>query len=142
MRPRRFPSVAWRCLPLGLVLCALLALPTQASVHDPKSFAIPAGTAENSLKQFAAQSGAEVVYPADLVRGVRTSEVRGMMKPVEAVSRLLQGTTLASTQNETTGAFSISRRPDPNGQRAAPTTAGDRPRKQLSPEALITRLSP
>lgn len=125
-----------------MALYAPLAAAGPGSVQDQKSFAIPAGVAERSLKQFAAQSGVELVYPAEIVRGVRTPEVAGTMKPAEAVSRLLRGTILASTQDEKTGAFSISRRPDPNGQRAAPTTAGDRPGKQHSPVILVTLPNP
>lgn len=104
-----------------------LASAIAAAEQEKKSFAIPASTADKSLKQFSAQSGVEVIYPAAIVRGVRTPAVNGEMTAAEAVARLLTGTGLASAQDEKTGAFSISSRHDPNGSRAAPTTVSDRP---------------
>jgi len=89
--------------------------PVSARTEEAKKFAIPASTADKSLKQFAAQSGVEVVYPAEVVRGVRTPEVKGEMNPTEAMTRLLEGTGLAMAQDQKSGAFSISRRNLPNG---------------------------
>lgn len=115
MTPPRFPPVLRRHLISRLCVFGLLATAVFAGTQEKKSFAIPAGTADKSLKQFATQSGVEVVYPAEVVRGVRTPEVKGEMTPAEAVGRLLNGTGLASAQDKKTGAFSISRRNDPNG---------------------------
>lgn len=94
-----------------------------ASSESKAAFSIPAGPAGETLKQFSAQSGLEVVYPAEVVRGVRTREVRGEIPPAEALARLLEGTGLAGERNERTGAFSISRRASPatgKAPRAAP----------------------
>lgn len=116
-----------------------LAAAAFAGSEEKKNFAIPAGSADKSLKQFASQSGIEVVYPGEVVRGVRTSEVKGQLTPAEAVGRLLAGTGLASAQDEKTGAFSISRRHDPNASRAAQKTPGDRPTIQANRKPAETR---
>jgi hypothetical protein len=98
-----------------------------AATAEKKSFTIPAGSADKSLALFSTQSGMDVIYPAALVRGVRTSAVSGEMTPAEAVSRLLAGTGLTGAQDEKTGAFSISGSAGPNGQRAAQPATSDRP---------------
>ena len=113
-----------------------LAASVFARTAEVKNFAILASTAEKSLRQFSTQSGVDVVYPTDVVRGVRTPEVKGTMTPAEAVARLLAGTKLASARDERSGAFSISRKVDPNGQRAAFTKENDRPPLNLLPSFL------
>ena len=110
-----FPSILRRPLISGLCVFGLFTTGVFAQTPSEKTFSIPASTAEKSLKQFVAQSGVQVVYPAAVVRGVPTPEVKGRMIPAVAIKRLLDGTGLASAQDERTGAFSISRRPLPNG---------------------------
>jgi len=98
-----------------------------ASSAGRSLFSIPAGLARETLKQFSTQSGLEVVYPAEIVRGVRTREVKGEIAPVEALARLLEGTGLAGVRDERTGAFSISRRfnlNDPGSTRTAQSRPG------------------
>jgi hypothetical protein len=114
---------------VAAMLCAvgLLATLAQAASQERRPFAIPAGTADKSLKHFSTQSGLEVVYAAPIVRDVRTPAVNGDLTPAEAVARLLEGTGLTSVQDAKTGAFSISTRGLPNGSRAVPPPAGDRP---------------
>ena len=134
MPPPRFPPALRRPLVFSLCAFGLLATAVFAGAQEKKSFAIPAATADKSLKQFATQSGVEVIYPAEVVRGVRTPEVKGQMMPAEAVRRLLSETGLAHAQDEKTGAFSISRSNDPNGQRAAQKTPSDRPANPSNPK--------
>src|SRR5688572_20406680 len=105
-----------------------LLSPSLAHASETKSFSIPASTAERSLKEFSSQSGVELVYPGEIVRGVRTPAVTGDLTPGEALSRLLRGTGLTSVQDQNTGAFSIARASDPNVRRAAQATPSDRPR--------------
>ena len=112
--PRYLPGLQ-RLLASNLCALCFLATAVFAAAQEKKTFTIPADTADKSLKQFATQSGVEVVYPAEVVRGVRTPAVKGQMTPAEAAGRLLDGTGLAMAQDKKTGAFSISRRRDPNG---------------------------
>lgn len=115
MSPLRFPLRLQRRWLVSLCVFGWFVALAPAAEPDRRSFSIPASTADKSLRLFAAQSGAEVVYPAELVRGVRTPAVQGELTPAEAVVRLLAGTGLESTRDERTGAFSISRIHDPNG---------------------------
>jgi hypothetical protein len=103
-----------------------------------RAFDIPAGLAEKTLKQFASQSGMEVLYSTDAAHGVRTNAVKGRLAVREAVTRLLLGTQLYVIDDRK-GVLRIARAPDPNGQRAAPKTTGDRPK---SPSFLSQSLNP
>lgn len=120
---------------LALAVWAWLATLVFAAAEARKEFAIPAGTADRTLKQFALQAGVEVVYPAEVVRGVKTPEVKGHLTPGEAVGLLLSGTGLSSAQDARTGALSISRQNDPNGSRAAQKTQSDRPANHSNPQS-------
>jgi len=124
-----------------VLFCALFGLNADAAEPDTKPFDLPAAPAENSLRQFAVQSGAEVLFATRTVGQTRTNDVRGDLTPREAISRLLAGTGLLAEQDARSGAWTISS--DPKGQRAAPNVASDRPAKALSPEPdEVVTLSP
>ncbi|MDB6170058.1 MAG: hypothetical protein JWM88_2922 [Verrucomicrobia bacterium] len=91
--------------------CSLLGLVSVVSAADQtlKSFDLPADAAERSLRLFSAQSGVQVIFPTDTVRGVTTQSVKGDMTAREALDRMLAGTVLVGTQNEKTGLLTIRR---------------------------------
>jgi outer membrane receptor for ferric coprogen and ferric-rhodotorulic acid len=102
---------------LGLLLLPLVCLVTLAAA-ERRVFDIPTGPAETTLKQFRAQSGAELVYPAEIVRGVNTPAVKGEFTPAEALRLLLADGPLSARQDNGSATFMVSR--DPNAARAAP----------------------
>jgi hypothetical protein len=104
------------------------AVPGTAAAVATRNFNLPADVAEKSLPRFAEQSGLEVVFATETVGKVRTNAVQGEFTAREAMDRLLSRTGLVAAQNSSTGALLVSR--DPNGQRAAQTTASDRPPRQ------------
>jgi len=53
---------------IALAVCALAPLRAAERI----AFDIPAGPAERSLRLFIVQSGAEVIYAAEIVRAVQT----------------------------------------------------------------------
>ncbi|MDD2765195.1 MAG: TonB-dependent receptor plug domain-containing protein [Opitutaceae bacterium] len=98
---------------LGCLALAGIALTLQAADEgDAKSFDIPAGTAENSLKQFAEQSGAGVIFVTDAVKGVPTHSVKGAYSARAALDLLLKDMPLLVTLDEKTGAFAVRRKDD------------------------------
>jgi len=105
---------------LVVSVACVLALATAAFAADKKPFDIPAGTAEEALKQFMAQSGTDVVYPAEILRGVQTPALKGQMTPDEAIQQLLAGTPVAAKLDEKGNTFMLSR--DPNVSRAVVQT--------------------
>jgi iron complex outermembrane receptor protein len=119
------------------LLNLLLAAGCLAADSARKPFDVPAGPAEQTLKQFSAQAGVLLVFPTDLVRGIPTHAVRGDYPPVEALEKMLAGTPLIVVRDERPGAFAVRR--DPNAGRAALTNASsDRPaQNEASPSNLI-----
>lgn len=115
----------------GLCLAAVcsIALPLGHAQKAPeahaakKTYDVPAGEAGVTLKRFAEQSGRELVYPADAIKGVQTAAVRGELTALEALNRMLAGTEFVVVQDEKTGALALNRANDPNVARAAPMTS-------------------
>lgn len=86
----------------------------QARVAE-RSFDIPAGPLDVALTRFSEQSGQQLVYDTDLVRGLRTSGVRGRMDAATALRAVLAGQSLASRSlNATT--ITIERAPPPGAE--------------------------
>lgn len=86
-----------------------------ADAATKKSFNVPAGDASVSLKQFAQQSGIELLYSPKEIEGARTNAVKGHLTPREALAKMLDGTKLVATPAKTTGAVAVTRAADPNG---------------------------
>jgi hypothetical protein len=123
---RRF---SWLLFP---IVCAAMM-----AAEFTKSFDIPAGAAEKTLKQFAAQSGMEVLFSTEAARGVRTNAVKGNLIVQAAVRQMLSGTPLYLVEDNKHGVLRIARDMDPNAQRAAPKMSCARPPKQNLQTCLI-----
>ncbi|MGH7943955.1 MAG: TonB-dependent receptor plug domain-containing protein [Opitutaceae bacterium] len=98
----------------------------QGAEQPRHSFDLPTDTADKSLRRFSQQCGFEVLFATQVAAKVRANPVQGELTPQEAVTRLLAGTGLAATQDQKTGAFTVTRVSDPNAPRAAQTRS-DRP---------------
>lgn len=147
-----------RILPLGagsarlLAFAVLFHLASFASAAAPDAkrvaFDIPSATARDSFKQFAAQSGTQVLYAIEVVEAVKTNAVKGEYSPREAIDRMLAGTTLAAQQTES-GAIAVRRSADSekNVPRAAQVATSDRPKNNSAdrngtPGEVAIELSP
>ena len=76
---------------------------------EKRSFDISEGYAINTLKEAAKQAGVEFIFSADLVKGVRTSSIKGTYTPLEAFSLMLAETSLAVFQHEQSGVYAITK---------------------------------
>ncbi len=97
--------------PMRAFAC-LLAMSTAifAAEGEVKSFDIAAVDAERALRMFSAQSGVQVVFPTEVVRGITTKSVKGDLTPADAIDQLLSGTVLvAMTDKNMQGAFTVRR---------------------------------
>jgi hypothetical protein len=90
-------------------LAALLALTAFAAPATTIAFDVPAGEARQALRQLATQARREIVFPVELVGGVKTRAVQGEMSTDAALARMLEGTGLVATQDAKTGAIAIRR---------------------------------
>src|SRR5260221_3344835 len=107
--PKNFPALRVAFIALGLaVSCTAFA----AAASARKPFNISAGDALTTLKQFAQQSGIELLYSVDDLKGVRTSAVQRELPPREALEVMLEGTGLAVTAGQKTGAVARKHRAD------------------------------
>jgi len=131
--PTRICGLHWGLSSRHIIPLALAVFLTSAALvaaqTSTKSFDLPAGAAEKTLRQFSAQSGLPVLFPTEITKGVRTKAVQGNLPPREALDRMLAGTVLTVIRDKKPDAFTIQRINDPNAQRAAPATGGDRPTK-------------
>lgn len=125
--PYRFSVLTRFAISACLALAALSSLAIAAE-PKPRAFDIPAGDAFTTLKQFAAQSEARLLYSVEAVKGVTTNAVKGSMTAREALGRLTAGSVLQVSENAADGALAVTRGSDdrPNAPRAAPV-AGARP---------------
>ncbi|MBI5380599.1 MAG: TonB-dependent receptor [Opitutae bacterium] len=114
------------------VCCSLwlagLANLTAAPADDAarKKFDLPPAYAAQTLRQFAEQSGLEIIFSSENTAQVKTNAVKGTYSPKEAIELLLTGTGLVAEQNARTGAFTILRKPKERATEAPaapPTTA-------------------
>jgi iron complex outermembrane recepter protein len=101
--------ICWRILAVFAGLAFVAA--TFAADNAARSFDLPAAPAARALKQFSEQAGVQVLFPTDLVEGVRTNAVHGEMTPVQALEQMVAGTPLAVVRDDQTGALGIKRQP-------------------------------
>lgn len=97
---RRLASVA-------LLLIAAAAF--GAADTSTKPFNLPADGAERALKLFSEQSGLEVLFPTDTVKGIRTNAVQGQMTARAALEAMLADTGLKIVEDSKTGALTVRR---------------------------------
>lgn len=108
MLTSRFQRSA-RALAAGFISCLLCVVLEAAAAAGTKKFNVPADAADKALSQFSAQAGVQVVFPTDLVQGVRTNAVQGTFAPREALEKMVAGTPLVVFADERTGALGIRR---------------------------------
>lgn len=122
MSTTRLNAVLRRFLLGAFSLIAFVGL----AADDPtRNFDLPSDAGDKALRLFMEQSGIEVVFGTATAAQVRTKAVKGELPPRVAIERMLDGTGLAVTVNERSGAFMVAR--DPNGPRAERVPASARP---------------
>jgi len=125
MKSPQLPSLrTLRAVLVSIAAAAVCIAQTGEKSRSEKSFDIPAQPAARALRIFATQAGVEVVFGTSATNSVRSRELKGSYQPSEAIRRLLDGTGLSAVQDEKTGAFTVSRDPEP--PKSAPRGA-DRP---------------
>lgn len=127
---RRYGGLSRLFPALLLILLVCLSLHRLGGAEmAARAFAIPAAPAEVTLETFSEQSGAQVIYLLEDVRGVTTNPLQGRLAIGEALERLVGGTALRAERDGKTGAYVIKRDrqarasagPDSNPNPALPT---------------------
>lgn len=126
-----FGGTAMLCLALGVSPAALaqqatppMAQATQqpgsGSLQAARQFSIPAQPLADAITRFAEQSGLQVAYRTEALRGRHSSPVNGRMTPEQALQNLLQGSGIGFRQ---TGASSLALTSDNNSQQPGSSPA-------------------
>ncbi|MBA8889258.1 outer membrane receptor protein involved in Fe transport [Dokdonella fugitiva] len=95
-----------------LLLCfaCSTALAAQAQVSSsPTTIDLPAGDLATALNTLARQSGTQLVYRADQLKGVHTPGVHGATSTEQALDSLLRGSGFSATRDASSGAVLIER---------------------------------
>lgn len=78
-----------------VIRCALLLagsmVSAQASRPDKRAFNISAAAAPVALAEFVQQSGLQVLFDFDAIRGFKTHAVSGRFDPAEALALMFEG---------------------------------------------------
>src|SRR5258708_38672382 len=138
LNPGRLVSALLCSIPLFLAVVALQA----ADVDGKKSFDIKAGDAASTLKQFAQQSGVELLYSSETIEAVKTKAVRGDFFPREVLDRMIDGTDLVVKQGEKKGAFTITRAKPPAASAKVSGESGTHPPKKTEMNKTKPTMSP
>lgn len=134
----RFPATVR--VSLGAMVGMGLLLPSTLSAAEiiRRGFDIPAGDADITLKQFAAQSGEQLLYSPDDVSGIRTHAVHGNFTSIVALEQMLKGASLKARQDEKTKAIAITviAAPRPRPSSTPPLTASSPSRQPEKPSEV------
>ncbi len=126
--PARFRLSLGAAVGIGLFFPSALVAASFAAHQD---FDIPAGSAVATLKQFAAQSGQQLLYSPDDVSGVQTQAIKGEFTPLAALAQMLAQTRLKARQDEKTRAIAITA-PAPSRLPPAPPPPDRPPEKSAN----------
>ncbi len=112
-----------RVLWLSLACSAALSVQAQGA---PARVDVPAGDLVAGLEALARQSGAQFVYSADQLRGLRTGGVSGSLSAGEALDRLLRGSGFHARRDPSGGMVIVkdTAAPRPPAPTPAPSAAG------------------
>ncbi len=128
-----------------------VALTLTAAAASKQNYDLPAGDAAKTLKLFSEQSGEQIVYPVEEVRGVKTNTVRGEFTAREALDAMLAHSGLVAVQDEGNGALAVKKEtenkppqsaPPPKTAAVAPLAPAAASRKTAADLDEIIRLSP
>ncbi|MES2902430.1 MAG: TonB-dependent receptor [Pseudomonadota bacterium] len=142
-----------------LTQCAaalLLAFSFNASAQTaPRQFDIPAGELKTAIDAYAQQSGIQLVYKVEEVRGLSAGAVKGAMAPEAALALLLKGTSLQIKRDQSdavvifrsksepvdTGAKNAAAEPESGELQVVTVTAQKRPESAQSVPISMTTMS-
>jgi iron complex outermembrane recepter protein len=117
--------------------CAAWILVAACAADEPKrNYDLRAGDAATALRQFSEVSGREILFAAEVVRGVRTNALRGEFTALEALKQMLAGTKLHAIPDGS-GAIAVRRISEskpPSKPPAILRNAGDAPSTTDPPE--------
>src|SRR5437016_5467044 len=92
---------AWRIRMLVLSACVFAM--AHGAQEPKRHYDLRANDAAVALREFSEASGREILFAAEIVRGVRTSPVQGEFTVLDALNRMFSGTNLYAVEDEHLG---------------------------------------
>ncbi|HEX7113668.1 MAG TPA: TonB-dependent receptor [Steroidobacter sp.] len=83
-----------------LALACSFALTANAQEDSPKAVDVPAGDLIEAIELLVRQSGVEVIYRPEQLKGLQTGGVQGRLTAAAAISKLLEGTPLSLSADD------------------------------------------
>lgn len=77
------------------LLLAVFVIPEAGALGDPRkpyAFEIDAGDAPITLNEFSTQSGLQMLFDYEVMRGIPTNRISGTHKPFDALNEMIAGT--------------------------------------------------
>lgn len=126
----------------GVALGIWIIVAAHAAEEPKAAYDLAAGDAAPSLRRFSEASGREILFAAEIVRGVQTSPVRGDFTALEALQQMLRGTNLEAIEDHQTHAFAVRRKIDPAAATilSEPNSASTKPSEK--PTVTMKRKNP
>ncbi len=125
---------------VATALCCVFCVSSSSGAVSPETdYDLPGGDAAAMLAQFAHNSANQIVYLVENVRGEQTRPVRGRYAAIDALRRMLDGTSLFAVQDASTGAIVVSRR---RVEKAAKDGASPPPLPSASASEIVPTPSP
>ncbi|MBI4625935.1 MAG: TonB-dependent receptor [Verrucomicrobia bacterium] len=108
------------CLAVAALFSDGMVTPALAATTDTerKNYDLDGGDAAGTLKRIAGESGKQIVFLVDVVRGVKTNPVKGEFTARQALHRMVANTGLAVVEDKKTGALMINRAARPESPAA------------------------
>jgi iron complex outermembrane receptor protein len=123
-----------------LALACSVVLAANAVADTPKAVDVPAGDLIQAIELLVRQSGIEVIYRPEQLKGLHTSGVHGTLTAAAAITKLLEGTPLA-LRSDDSGVLLITPASQDRASEAAdgqPSSATDEnPMSRLVVEEII-----
>ncbi|MEO8809594.1 MAG: TonB-dependent receptor [Rhodanobacter sp.] len=124
----------------ALVLAYSLSVAVYAQTDAVRPISIPAGDLITALDSLARQSGAQFIYQADQLRGLRTPGVSGSLSTDDALKRLLSGSGF-SVRHDASGAMVLVKGDGPRVPPASSRSSSvSQPARSAVDSATATRL--
>ncbi len=102
---RYFAAILAAAVSMVTIIAPAQAAPTQA---QSQHFQIASGDLGQALDAYIRQSGRQLIYRVDDIRGAHSPGVQGEMSPDDALAALLSGTGFTS-RSDSSGAIAIIR---------------------------------
>jgi outer membrane receptor protein involved in Fe transport len=117
-----------------LAVACSVSLAVSAQGREARAIDIPPGDLVSALDELARQSGAEFIYRADQLRGLRTPGAQGTLSVDEALQRLLRNSGF-TTRRDPSGALLIIKGEQAPPPASAPAAPAAPPRPPASAQA-------